>query len=138
MKKIISLLLLVLLFGCNAPKTIVVPEPLFKIIKTSQEQGGTFKFYETITEKSEFAMLTSDQDLKDLISPSDIATCNFALINLGGKPESGYSINVALVQETADKIMLKITEIAPATDNEDGSNPLFIIKVNSKKTLELQ
>lgn len=127
-----------LLFGCKSAQKSVAPEPLFQIIKSSQEQGGTFKFYETITEKSEFSMLTSDPDLKELISPSDIATYNFALINLGGKPESGYSINVALVQETADKIILKITEVAPATNNDEGSNPLFILKVKSKKTLEFE
>lgn len=138
MKKFICLLSLIFLASCSSSKKTITSEPLFKIIKSSQEEGGTFSFFETVTEKNEFSMLLNDPDLKDILLPNDIATSNFALINLGAKPDSGYSIKVTLVSETADKIVLKITENKPAVDNDEGSNPLFILKISSKKILELQ
>lgn len=138
MKKVIVLFLCLVLVSCSTHQKISTVEPLFKIIKSSQEQGGTFQFFETITEKNEFSMLSNDPDLKNVVAENDFATCNYALINLGAKPDSGYAINVTLVAETPDKIILKITEIKPETDNTEGSNPLFILKVRSKKALELQ
>ena len=138
MIKRISFLVVILLVGCSSTKKNSVVEPLFSIIKSNQEQGGTFLFFETITEKNEFSMLANDPDLKNSIASNDISTCNYALINLGAKSDSGYTISISLVAETTDKIVLKITEIKPLTINFEGSNPLFIIKVRSKKSLELQ
>ena len=138
MKKITYLFALLLIVSCGSNKKVVQPEPLFKILKSSQEEGATFKFYESITEKTEFSMLLNDPELKSILQPNDILTCNYALINLGAKPDSGYAIDVTLIAETADKIVLKISEIKPKIDSEEGSNPLFILKVNSKKNLEFQ
>ena len=138
MKKLICCLLLLHLVGCTSNKKVIVAEPLFRIIKSNEGQGGTFKFYETITENSEFSMLVNDPELKEVLQPNDIKTSNYALINLGSKPDSGYTINVYLQSETADKIVLKIVEVKPTEVNSAASSPLFILKINSKKILELQ
>ena len=53
MKKLICCLLLLHLVGCTSNKKVIVAEPLFRIIKSNEGQGGTFKFYETITENSD-------------------------------------------------------------------------------------
>ncbi|MBC7494343.1 MAG: hypothetical protein H7221_04985 [Flavobacterium sp.] len=137
MKKIICFLFIVHLVSCSSNKKLVVAEPLFKIIKRNEGQGGSFKFYETITENNEFSMLVNDPDLKEILQPNDIKTANYALINLGIKPDSGYTIKVFLESETTDKIVLKIIEVLPTLANSEPSSPLFIIKVNSKKNLEL-
>lgn len=137
MKKIICFLFIIHLVSCSSNKKLVVAEPLFKIIKSNEGQGGSFKFYETITENNEFSMLVNDPDLKAILQPNDIKTANYALINLGNKPDSGYTIKVFLESETTDKIVLKIIEVLPTLANSEPSSPLFIIKVNSKKNLEL-
>lgn len=137
MKKISYFLFLICVLSCTSGKKVLATEPLFKILKSSQDQGGSFRFYETVTEKNEFSMVLNDPDLKKIVFPNDIVTCNFAIINLGTKSSKGYAIAVSLEAETSEKITLKITESAPKIDNNEQSNPLFILKINSKKILEL-
>jgi hypothetical protein len=57
---------------------------------------------------------------------------------LGEKNKEGYTIIVDKIEEQKDKIILSIKEIEPQTTNLVTTSPCYVIKVKSKKTIEIK
>jgi hypothetical protein len=83
-------------------------------------------------------MLLKDKMIKPYITKEEIDSCNFILINLGEKSKEGYTIKVETIEEVNDKIILSIKEIEPQTTNLVTTSPCYVIKVKSKKTIEIK
>ena len=86
-------------------------------------------------------MLLGDDEIKSFINPNDIKTANFILVNLGEKSNGGYSVEVESVVEQADKIVVTIKEVEPKKGLNVTmalTNPYAVIKINSKKPIEIK
>lgn len=137
MKKISALFVSIFLFSCGTQKPISDGElTLYEILKEDQYNGARIKFYEIISEPSEFKLLLNDPDLKRKVASKDIITANYIVINLGEKTTGGYSMKVKNIEETEDSIIVSIEEVAP-----DGmatmvmTYPMMVVKINSKKPI---
>ncbi len=139
MKKIVPILILALLYSCSTTKK-TVENQLYSVLVSSEYGGGNFRFYEIITEAKEFKMLLGDDEIKKFIKPDDIKTANFILVNLGEKSNGGYGVEVANVVEESDKVVVTIKEIEPKKGNVTMAitNPYAVIKINSKKPIEIK
>ena len=138
MKKILFLFLIISVSACNSVKKPLESKVKYDILVGGDYGGGSFRFYELVTEENEFKMLLSDEIIKKYIKKDDIKTNNFILVNLGEKVKEGYSIKIQKVVETKDKITLTIKELEPKIITiENQTKPYFIIKVKSKKTIEI-
>jgi hypothetical protein len=140
MKKIISVLLICILFSCKSTKNNSGNQ-LFKVLVTSEYGGNNFKFYEIITEPDEFKMLLKDEEISKLVKPNDIINSNFILINIGEKSTGGYGIEVESVVEEADKIVVTIKETEPKAGQMVTTaitSPYAVLKINSKKPIEFK
>lgn len=114
---------------------------LYKVLITSEYGGGSFRFYEIITEQKEFNMLLGDEEIKKFVKPNDIKTANFILVNLGEKSNGGYGVEVESVVEEADKVVVNIKEVEPKKGSNVTmalTNPYAVIKINSKKPIEIK
>lgn len=141
MKKSLSLFCLLILASCSTTKDKDTPVPLYKVLVTSEYGGGSFRFYEIITEEKEFKMLLGDDELRKLVKPTDIQTANFILLNMGEKPTGGYSIEVVKVEELPDKVVVTVRENSPKPGEMATTaitNPYAAVKINSKKPIEIQ
>lgn len=139
MKKIVIASLILVLFSSCSTKPPMVSKPLYDILFGSDYGGASFQFYEIISEEKEFSMLLKDKMIKPYVKKEDITTCNFILVNIGEKQKKGYSIEVNSIEELSDKIVVSIKEIEPNTAPvENSSNPCFVIKIKSKKTIEIK
>ncbi len=123
MKKIVPILILALLYSCSTTKK-TVENQLYSVLVSSEYGGGNFRFYE----------------IKKFIKPDDIKTANFILVNLGEKSNGGYGVEVANVVEESDKVVVTIKEIEPKKGNVTMAitNPYAVIKINSKKPIEIK
>lgn len=137
-KKIITSGVLFFIFSCSSTKTPMESKPLYDILFRSDYGGASFQFYEIITEQKEFNMLLKDKMIKPYITKEEIDSCNFILINLGEKSKEGYIIKVESIEDVDDKIVLSIKEIEPQSTNLVTTNPCYVIKVKSKKTIEIK
>lgn len=140
MKKIIPILILTLLYSCSTTKK-TTGNQLYKVLISSEYGGGNFRFYEIITEPKEFKMLLGDDEIKRFVKADDIKTSNFILVNLGEKNHGGYTIEVVSVEEKSDKIVVTINEIEPKKGSNVTTaitNPYAVIKINSKKPIEIK
>jgi hypothetical protein len=141
MKRIVVLVCVLVLVSCSSTKTKNNSTDLYKVLISSEYGGGSFQFYEIITEQKEFNMMLGDDELKKLIKPTDIQTANFILLNLGEKSSGGYSVEVVKVEELSDKIMVTVKEIAPQSGQLAATvmtNPYTVVKINSKKPIEIK
>lgn len=126
--------------SCSSSKK-ATENQLYKVLVTSEYGGGSFRFYEIITEQKEFNMLLGDEEIKEFVKPGDIKTANFILVNLGEKNNGGYGIKVESVVEEADKIVVSIKETEPKSGSNVTmalTNPYAVIKINSKKPIEIK
>jgi hypothetical protein len=137
-KKIIIFSIAIVLFSCSSKRNPMESKPLYDVLFRSDYGGAPFQFYEIITEQKEFNMLLKDKMIKPYITKEDIETCNFILINLGEKSKKGFTIKVENIEELKDKIVLSINEIEPQTTNLFTTSPCFVIKIKSKKTIEIK
>ncbi len=140
MKKVICLLLILAVASCSPTKPAAT-NALYQILVSSEYGGGNFQFYEIFTEAKEFKMLLGDDELKKLVQPNDINTSNFILLNMGEKTTGGYSIEVVKVEELSDKILVTVKENKPKSgDNVTDAitNPYTVVKINSKKPIEIK
>jgi hypothetical protein len=140
MKKLIPILIIAIFYSCSSTKK-VAENQLYRVLISSEYGGGSFKFYEIITEPKEFKMLLVDDEIKKKVREDDIKTANFILVNLGEKSNGGYSIEVESVVELSDKIVVTIKEIEPKKGENVTmalSNPYAVIKINSKKPIEIK
>ncbi|MES2748378.1 MAG: protease complex subunit PrcB family protein [Bacteroidota bacterium] len=139
-KILIAIVGVLVLVSCSSTKTASTTS-LYKVLVSSEYGGGSFQFYEIITEQKEFNMLLGDDELKKLIKPTDIATSNFILLNMGEKTTGGYSIEVVKVEELSDKIVVTVKENAPQSGEMATTaltNPYTVVKINSKKPIEIK
>ena len=138
-KSVIFLLLIVVSYSCSTSKISTSSNKLYNILLTKNYGGAAFQFYEVLTEPNEFKMLLNDKELKSKLNKSDIETSNFILVNLGAKQLEGYTIEVENIEEFSDKIVIDIKEIEPKTKGENTTtNPYAVVKINSKKTIEIK
>jgi len=137
MKKISTLFVSIFLFSCGTQKPISDGEIiLYEILKEDQFNGAKIKFYEIITESSEFKLLLNDGDLKNKIAAKDIVTSNFIIFNLGEKTSGGYSIKINNIEETEDSIVVSIEEETPkGMATTVMTYPMMVVKINSKKPI---
>lgn len=140
MKKVVLIVCVLVLASCSSTKTKDTGA-LYNVLVSSEYGGGNFQFYEIITEQKEFNMLLGDDELKKLVKPGDIATSNFVLLNMGEKNTGGYSIEVVKVEELSDKIVITVKENKPPTGaavTDAITNPYTVVKINSKKPIEIK
>jgi hypothetical protein len=126
------------LFSCGSTKPPQVSKPLFDILYQSDFGGAPFQFYEIITEKKEFEILLNDQIIKPYVKKEDIETCNFILVNLGEKEKMGFTIVVDEITELQNKIIISIKEVQPKGNGVGVSKPSSVIKIKSKKPIEIK
>lgn len=142
MRKLLTIGIIALTVSCSTNKTASDKKrPLCEVLTQQDNGGGNIQFYEILTEEKEIVMLQGDENLKGKINASDMKTANFILLNMGEKRSGGYSIGVESVQETADKIIVKVKENKP----EEGSMvtqaityPYAVVRINSKKPIDIQ
>lgn len=126
--------------SCSSSKKATESQ-LYKVLITSEYGGGSFRFYEIITEQKEFNMLLGDEEIKKFVKPNDIKTANFILVNLGEKSNGGYGVEVESVIEETDKVVVNIKEVEPKKGSNVTmaiTNPYAVIKINSKKPIEIK
>ncbi|KAF2328584.1 protease complex subunit PrcB family protein [Flavobacterium daemonense] len=137
MKKIISVLVVFVLFSCGAKKT-PNSTALYEVLTEQSNGGGNIKFFEILTEPNEIKMLQNDPLLADKMKQADINNSNYVILNMGEKNTSGYSIDVEKVEETDKNIIITVKENNPAPDAmvmQVVSYPYTVVKVHSKKEI---
>ncbi len=141
MKKIAILFVIIIFASCSSKKGTDSSKQLYQVLVSSDYGGGSFEFYETITEEKEFKMLLGDEEIRKFVKPNDILTSNFILVNIGEKSTSGYKIEISKVEEFADKIVVEIKQKKP-DENQSSlqviTNPYCVVKINSKKPIEIK
>lgn len=137
MKKVLLALLIVVLFSCSSTKQ-TEKRPLFEILTQQPNGGANIRFFEILSEPKEIAMLQNDVKLKNKISPKDIQTSNFIVMNMGEKPTGGYKTVIESVVETDKNIVITTKEITPEssiTATQETTTPYSVVKINSKKEI---
>ncbi len=140
MKYILTILCAIGLVSCTSTKTTTASreQALYEVLTQQPNGGSNIQFYEIISEEKEINMLMNDEFLKDKISPSDVQTSNFVILNMGEKRTGGYSITVDSVREIDGKIHVKVKEIGPGPGDlvtQAFTYPYAIVKINSKKPI---
>jgi hypothetical protein len=141
MKKIAMFGILFVLISCGSSAVKKIDKPLYEILTQQEDGGANILFFEILSEEREIKMLLSDDNLKKKISPNDIATCNFIILNMGEKNAKGFAITIDTIEETNDKIIITVREKQPKVI--DYTKPVFvypysIVKINSKKEIVIK
>lgn len=138
-KKFSLLVFILIISSCTSTKKPIESKPLYDVLFSDEYAGGSFQFYEIITEENEFKMLLGDDLIKSYVKKDDIKTSNYILVNLGEKPSGGYTIKVENVEELSDKIIVSIKEIPPSgIATTVITKPCYVIKIKSKKPIEIK
>ncbi len=141
MKKVLTIITLLILIGCGSKPKINETKPLYEILSQQSDGGATIRFFEILTEAREIKMLQNDDDLKKKIGANDITASNFIILNMGEQTTSGYKITIEKVEETADKVIVTIRDEEPKTtavkEKEVFYYPYTIVRINSKKPIEI-
>lgn len=139
MKKILLFFVIVIsIISCNSSKGTVENRPLFEVLRSENNGGADFQFYEILTTEKEIKMILNDPLLKKKVSASDAQTSNFLILNLGTKDEANYGITVESARETPENIVVKIKHIEPQSTQSSGmvtTKPFAIVRINSKKPI---
>lgn len=141
MKKITLLLIIVLLSSCSSTMKSDVVKSNYEILTSSDFGGGSFRFYEIISEADEFNILLSDDILKKYVKKDDILTSNYILVNMGEKKSGGYYMEVQKVEEQSDKVIVTLKEHEPKPGENVSmgiTSPYMVIKIKSKKPIEIK
>lgn len=130
-----------LLAACSSTKN-TGDNSLYQVLTMQSNGGASIRFNEILTEEKEIKMLQYDENLRKKINPQDLTRSNFVIINLGEKNTDGYQIRVKSVEELSDKIVITTEEVAPNNSETPEADiyffPYTIIKVNSKKPIQIQ
>ncbi len=130
-----------LLAACSSTKN-TGDNSLYQVLTMQSNGGASIRFNEILTEEKEIRMLQYDENLRKKINPQDLTRSNFVIINLGEKNTDGYQIRVKSVEELSDKIVITTEEVAPNNPETPEADiyffPYTIIKVNSKKPIQIQ
>ena len=140
MKKILVSIVAVVLVSCGGTRTTKISEKnsLYEVLMQQTNGGASIRFFEILSEPDEIAMLQNDENLKTKISPNDIQTSNFIVLNMGEKTSGGYSIGIDTVVETDKNIIITIKETNPEPGSmvtQAFTNPFCVVKINSKKEI---
>ncbi|WP_291287128.1 protease complex subunit PrcB family protein [Flavobacterium sp.] len=139
MKKVISVLVILVLVSCGVQKTSDgTSKVLYEVLTEQSDGGGNIKFFEILTEPNEIKMLESDPHLKAKMKQDDINNSNYVILNMGEKNTGGYSIGIEKVEETDKNIIITVKENNPAADAmvmQVITYPYTVIKVHSKKEI---
>ena len=142
MKKIVVSFLALAVVSCGATATKSSDKNSLYEVLTQQSNGGaSIRFFEILSEPDQIAMLQNDENLKNKISPNDIQTSNFLVLNMGEKTSGGYSIGIDTVVETDKNIVITIKETSPEPGTmvtQAFTNPFCVVKINSKKDIIFQ
>lgn len=142
MKKVLSIFIILFLIGCSTKQSATESKPLLEILTTQEDGGASIRFFEILTEEKEIKMLQNDALLKNKISAQDLNTANFVILNMGEKNTLGHTIDVKSVEETQDKIIITVRDVAPIkvglAEQEIFYYPYSILKINSKKEISIQ
>ena len=138
MKKVVSVLVIVLLYSCASTKN-TSRNVLYEVLTVNNDGGANIKFYEILTEAKEINMLLSDEGLRQKIKTGDMANSSFLILNTGPTKESYNRMKIVKVVETLNEIeiYLKDTQINLDVPEVDDTTkfPYTIVKVNSKKPI---
>lgn len=130
-----------LILSCASKSKTGNNKPLYEILTQQEDGGATIRFFEILNESKEIKMLLNDGNLRKKISQEDIQSCNFIILNAGEKKSYGYSIIIKSIKETTDKIIIQteevITKESTVLPEEEYVYPYTIVKINSKKELEI-
>lgn len=139
MKKVISILVILVLVSCGVKKSSDGSSKiLYEVLTEQSDGGGNIKFFEILTEPNEIRMLENDPHLKAKMKQDDISNSNYVILNMGEKNTGGYSIGVEKVEETDKNIIITVKENNPAADamvTQVITYPYTVIKVHSKKEI---
>ena len=138
MKKVFILVLTLALFSCATTTKKQESKPLFEVLTQQEDGGASIHFFEILSEPQEIIMLQNDPKLKNKISPNDIQTSNFILMNMGEKSTGGYKIVIESVVETDKNIIVTIKEITPEPSKivtQEIATPYCVVRINSKKEI---
>lgn len=142
MKKLPLLFLSVMLVSCGASTTKSTDKrPLFEVLTQQADGGASIRFFEILSEPDEIKMLQNDENLKDKISPNDIQTSNFIVLNMGEKTSGGYSIGIETAVETDKTIIVTVKETNPTPGGmvtQAFTNPFCVVRINSKKEIVIK
>ena len=142
MKKIVVSFVALAVVSCGATATKSSDKNSLYEVLTQQSNGGaSIRFFEILSEPDQIAMLQNDENLKNKISPNDIQTSNFLVLNMGEKTSGGYSIGIDNVVETDKNIVITIKETSPEPGTmvtQAFTNPFCVVKINSKKDIIFQ
>jgi len=133
-------LIVMLLVSVSCSKSSKPTNSLYKILYSSEYGGTAFEFYEIFTEEKEFLILLDDSDLKKKIKAPDIKTSNFIILNMGQKNSGGYSIGIKKIINTKETLQVYIDKKNPkngAPVTMSITNPIAIVKINSKKKIQI-
>ena len=142
MKKLV-LLFSILIFSCSTNTKIVENKNkgLYEVLSQQSQGGASIQFYEILTEEAEIRMLLGDENLKNKISADDMKNSTVLILNMGEKPTGGFSITVEEVKEVSDKVIVTLKENIPpsgAMVTMALTNPYTVVKINSKKKIEIR
>ena len=125
-------------FSCATTTKKQESRPLFEVLTQQEDGGASIHFFEILSEPQEIIMLQNDPKLKNKISPNDIQTSNFILMNMGEKSTGGYKIVIESVVETDKNIIVTIKEITPEPSKivtQEIATPYCVVRINSKKEI---
>jgi hypothetical protein len=139
MKKYSLFVFAIILTSCSSVKKPMESKPLYEVLFGSDYGGGSFQFYEIISEENEFKMLLNDEMIKPYLKKDDIKTSNFILVNMGEKNSGGYTLDVEKIEELSDKIIVTLKEIPPSGMAIMAiTKPCYVVKIKSKKPIEIK
>ncbi|WP_293890334.1 hypothetical protein [Flavobacterium sp.] len=138
MKKVISILVIALIYSCSSTKS-VTNKPLYEVLMVNNDNGANIKFYEVLTEPKEINMLMGDETLRKKIRANDISDCNFVILNAGPTLEKKNKVTIDKILETPMQIEIYVKDnqinIDAVQTDDDTFYPYTVVKINSKKPI---
>jgi hypothetical protein len=140
-KKIISILVIALLYSCSSTKNIE-KKPTYELLLVNKDGGANIKFYEVLTEPKEIKMLLGDETLRKKIDSNDITNSSFIILNSGPTIENINKVSIEKVIETPLQIEVYVKDnqknIDAVQTDDDTLYPYTVVKINSKKPIVIK
>ena len=141
MKKVISILAIMLLYSCSSTKS-GASKPLYEVLMVNNDGGANIKFYEVLTEPKEIRMLLGDETLLKKIKSNDITESSFIILNTGPTLETNNKVTIEKVIETATQIEVYVKDyqknIEANQSDDETLYPYTVVKINSKKPIVIK